>query len=205
MAVLKFAPNEPIEIALRFPEGKLVEGRYGDQTMYSLSVPPDHVLYLDNDVAARLNVLEPRKNEPIWACKRWTGKKTDKPQWDFWRDPEQPRKPQPEARVAPPAPAPAAATQPDNYDNTPSISNGHANGNGYSNGHNGHAAARIALPPTKIPMNVAVIEAVRMVQVAMKETGEQWSDQSRQDFASTILIQICREGWVGMWERGGER
>ena len=42
-----------------------------------------------------------------------------------------------------------------------------------------------------------------MVQNAMKETGEQWSDNSRQDLVSTVLITAQREGWLTLWQRGG--
>lgn len=49
----------------------------------------------------------------------------------------------------------------------------------------------------KMPMDRAVVAAVKMVQAAMVETGEQWSDDSRQDLASTVLIQMAREGWIG--------
>jgi hypothetical protein len=48
-----------------------------------------------------------------------------------------------------------------------------------------------------MPMDRAVVAAVKMVQAAMVETGEQWSDDSRQDLASTVLIQMAREGWIG--------
>ena len=53
-----------------------------------------------------------------------------------------------------------------------------------------------------MPLDVAVTEAVQMVQAAMKATGEQWSDQSRQDLVSTILITAQREGWIAIWQRG---
>ena len=55
-------------------------------------------------------------------------------------------------------------------------------------------------------MDRAVVDAVRMVQNAMKECGEQWSDQARQDLVSTVLIAAQREGWIGFWrqaETGG--
>lgn len=67
----------------RTPDGKLVEGRFGDQVMYSLT--NGQVMYLDTDVAAKINLLELRKNEPFMICKRWTGKKGDAPQLDIWR------------------------------------------------------------------------------------------------------------------------
>ena len=48
-------------------------------------------------------------------------------------------------------------------------------------------------------MDRAVVDAVRMVQAAMKETDEQWSDEARQDLVSTVLIAAQREGWVTVW------
>ena len=51
-------------------------------------------------------------------------------------------------------------------------------------------------------MDRAVVDAVRMVQAAMKECNEQWSDQARQDLVSTILIGAQREGWIQCWKRG---
>ena len=83
MEKLTLTPNVPQQIALKFPDGKLVEGRYGDQVMYSLT--NGQVMYLDTDVAAKINLLELRKNEPFMICKRWTGKKGDSPQLDIWR------------------------------------------------------------------------------------------------------------------------
>lgn len=209
MAIMQFTPNVPVEIALKFTDGKSVEGRFGDQMMYSLSKPADHVVYLDNDVAAKLNILEPRKGEVIHACKRWSGKKTEKPVWDFWRggaDQQGPvpvREDEPRSTSPLPTSGPTATTQSGNNTSTSASSikpNGNGS-NGYSNGHAG-ANPNLPIPPTKIPMNIAVIEAVQMVQTAMKATGEQWSDQSRQDLVSTIIIQAGREGWLTIWERG---
>lgn len=200
MAILQVTPNVPTEIALRYPEGKPVEGRFGDQVMYSLAKPENTVLYLDMDVAGRLNMLEPRVKETILICKRWSGKKGDRMQWDFWRPAEGETKPnQAGASVSAPAPEPPAQVSP-----KPAVMD--ANYHNRPNGANGHQAARainpaLPIPPTKSPMNQAVVEAVRMVQAAMKETGEQWSDQSRQDLVSTVLITAQREGWLTMWER----
>ena len=83
MEKLTLTPNVPQQIALKFPDGKLVEGRYGDQVMFSLT--NGQVMYLDTDVAAKINLLDLRKNEPFMICKRWTGKKGDSPQLDIWR------------------------------------------------------------------------------------------------------------------------
>jgi hypothetical protein len=69
-----------------------------------------------------------------------------------------------------------------------------------TSGVNGNATTKPAVP-VKIPMDRAVVDAVKMVQAAMKETGEQWSDSSKQDLVSTILISASREGWIGFWKR----
>ena len=213
MAILTLSPNTPTEIALRFPDGKQVEGRFGDQIMYSLAQPAEHVMYLDLDVAAKLNVLEPRKGEVILACKRWTGKKGDKMQWDFWRPNTGETKPQADAGASArtPAPEPTAVGQSASTDNGHgSKPNGFANGhgsNGYTLGdavpahgsgpnNNSRVNPELPVPPSKIPIDQAAIASVRMMQFAMQATGEQWSDQARQDFATTLLITMQKEGWL---------
>jgi hypothetical protein len=41
--ILRFNTNSPVEVALRWDDGKRVEGRYGEQVMYSLE--GDRVMY----------------------------------------------------------------------------------------------------------------------------------------------------------------
>ena len=164
MDKLQFTPNVPAQIALKFADGKLVEGRYGDQVMFSLT--NGQVMYLDTDVAAKINLLDLRKAEPFMICKRWTGKKGDSPQWDIWREEGLPahiaaavqatgipaseveleRRDRAQAGAGVSAPAPVtAATQP------PQVNNGNGNkpasGNG-TNGTNGHGANGVyGVPP----------------------------------------------------------
>lgn len=237
MDKLVLTPNVPEQIALKFKDGKLSEGRYGDQMFYTLV--DGRGWYAELDTAAKINLLELRPREPFNVCLRWTGKKNDLRIVDIWR-PEQGQVPPaapPVATMPRPVPMPAAAATgipetdlerqlrqsleteraqqplpPQRLATAPSngthvngavapngnATNGHAaNGNGYSNGHaaNGNGI----IPPVKIRMDRAVVDAVRMVQRAMKETGEQWSDQSRQDYASTILIAARQEGWLCAW------
>jgi hypothetical protein len=96
---LTFTPNVPVIVALKFPEGKIVEGRFGDQVYYILAQPPNSCMYLDLGVAQKINALEPRKNELINICKRWSGKRNDDTQWDIWRS---------GPGETPPAPAPTS-------------------------------------------------------------------------------------------------
>jgi len=35
----------------------------------------------------------------------------------------------------------------------------------------------------------------------LNESGEQWSEQSRQDLCSTVLIAAAKAGLLGVWER----
>ena len=55
MEKLTFTPNIPVQVALRFPDGKLVEGRFGDQVFYTTT--DGKAMYLDTVVAAKINQL----------------------------------------------------------------------------------------------------------------------------------------------------
>jgi hypothetical protein len=39
------------------------------------------------------------------------------------------------------------------------------------------------------------------VTAELKQTGEQWSDQARQDMISTVLISASNSGLLSLWER----
>lgn len=52
-----------------------------------------------------------------------------------------------------------------------------------------------------IPMNVAFREIVRFVVAELEASGEQWSDESRQDLVSTVLIAAQKANLLSVWER----
>ena len=106
MQKMEFPPNTSIPISLKYREGKVVEGRFGDQMYYTLS--DGRCMYLDLDVAAKINLLEPGKGETFMMCKRWSGKKGETPQWDVWR-PGPGQAPPATARAAPVAETPLEA------------------------------------------------------------------------------------------------
>src|ERR1022692_3462709 len=83
--ILKLVPNVPVEIALQFATGKIVTGTYGDQVMYSLA--GNKILYLDLAPAEKLNQLWVKPGETFLIVKRWTGKKTDRQEFDCWLSP----------------------------------------------------------------------------------------------------------------------
>src|SRR5262249_8624477 len=88
--VLRFAVDTPVEVALRFETGKRVEGRYGDQVMYSLV--DNRVMYVPPYVEQRIRELAIGAGETLQLCKQ---AKTDGNrkwiEWSVRRAPQQPR------------------------------------------------------------------------------------------------------------------
>lgn len=81
--VVDFEVNAPVEVALHWPDGKIVSSRFGERVMYSLDQPAGHVMFLDLAVAQQINMLEPGM-DPFVLCKR------GKSRFDVWK-PEAPR------------------------------------------------------------------------------------------------------------------
>jgi hypothetical protein len=56
------------------------------------------------------------------------------------------------------------------------------------------------LPPAgQIPANVAVREILAFI--CTDPNTQNWSDQARQDLASTVYIATVKQGFIGLWER----
>ena len=71
MAVLRFEPNEPLEVALKYDTGRRVTSRIADapdQMMYSLC--GDDTIYTPLGVAEQMEKLGVKKLELISICKR---------------------------------------------------------------------------------------------------------------------------------------
>ena len=62
-----FQTNVPVTAALAYGDGIKVEGRYGDQVMYSLT--DERVMYVPPVVRGKLIELGIRQNEPFSICK----------------------------------------------------------------------------------------------------------------------------------------
>jgi hypothetical protein len=87
--VVKFPIDTPVEVTLQFEEGKRVEGRYGDQVMYSLA--DNRVMYVPLYVEQRLQELAIGAGEALLLCKKvvkegsrnrteWSVKRAPQPQ-----------------------------------------------------------------------------------------------------------------------------
>jgi hypothetical protein len=110
---VEFPLNVPVELCLRYPEGKIVEGRFGDRVMWGLDFPDEHVMFIDLAVAQKITNLEIRPGEHFFLCKRQkAGQK--KAMWDIWLSPitEQMRAQVEMAQMEPPAAPPKPAEDP---------------------------------------------------------------------------------------------
>jgi hypothetical protein len=89
--ILQFNTNAPIEVALRYDDGKRVEGRYGQQVMYALE--GDQVMYVPPVVAKQISELGIRAREIFEICKAEL--REENKRWIEWRVRriEEPRQP----------------------------------------------------------------------------------------------------------------
>jgi hypothetical protein len=79
--ILRFNTNSPVEVALRWDDGKRVEGRYGEQVMYSLE--GDRVMYVPPVVAKQIQELGIRAREVFEICKAEL--REENKRWIEWR------------------------------------------------------------------------------------------------------------------------
>src|ERR1017187_2636003 len=85
--VVKFPINTPVEVTLQDEAGKWVEGRYGDQVMYSLL--DNRVMYVPPYVEKRFQELAIGVGEPLVLCKQQV-KDSKRTEWSVRRAPQQP-------------------------------------------------------------------------------------------------------------------
>src|SRR5260370_23962156 len=84
--VVKFLINTPVEVTLQYEAGKRVEGRYGDQVMYSLF--DNRVMYVPPYVEQRFQELAIGVGEPLVLCKQQV-KDSKRTEWSIKRAPRQ--------------------------------------------------------------------------------------------------------------------
>jgi len=89
--IIRFEPNVPVEVALKFADGRDVEGQYGPQKMFSCT--DGRVFYVNSAVAEKITAAGIQPRQPLRICKRQSGRTTE---WQI-------------EPVAAPKPAPTAA------------------------------------------------------------------------------------------------
>jgi hypothetical protein len=86
---VKFPIGTPVEVTLQFEEGKRVEGRYGDQVMYSLA--DNRVMYVPLYVEQRFQELAIGAGEPLLLCKKVVKEgNRNRTEWSVKRAPQPP-------------------------------------------------------------------------------------------------------------------
>jgi hypothetical protein len=84
---IQFLSNVPVPVALKYADGKFVDGIYGQRVMYTTT--EDKVMFLDPDVAAKINALEVAPGEEFLICKQRPNGKGAKTIWKVWRPEDQ--------------------------------------------------------------------------------------------------------------------
>jgi hypothetical protein len=203
--VLELAPNVPVEIALAYGAGKIIDTAGGAQRVM-FSLVNGKVMFLDLDVAQRVNELGVKPRQPFYIVKNKGGKRTDPVEWRVWMSPEasigeQPDGTfvvpvQPAASVRPPAAGVAPSqerslTQSDVTKPSGSNGNGHGNGNGLGAG-DPRVVVTDGRPRTRLTDALcAVVGAIFEANRFAKEIGYQMPPFTSEDIrtmANTIMI-----------------
>jgi len=91
---VNFQSGVPERVALAYADGRLTEGMYGPRVMYTLA--DGRKMFLDPDVAAKINLMEIQPRQDFWVCKLKPAGKGQKTRWDVYLE-----NPTPEAGETP--------------------------------------------------------------------------------------------------------
>jgi hypothetical protein len=79
---VSFQSNVPEKVALAYPDGVLKDGMYGSRVRYTLT--DGRLMWLDPDVAARINTMEISPRQEFWIVKRKPAGRSQKTRWDIY-------------------------------------------------------------------------------------------------------------------------
>jgi hypothetical protein len=79
---VSFQSNVPEKVALAYPDGVLKDGMYGPRVRYTLT--DGRLMWLDPDVAARINTMGIPPRQEFWIVKRKPGGRSQKTRWDIY-------------------------------------------------------------------------------------------------------------------------
>ena len=187
--ILRFNVNVPAEVALRYGEGKRVQGRYGEQVMYTLV--DDRVMYVPVCVADRIGELEIRPGQSFEICKAEVRDGNRK--WIEWFVRRLEDAPQPVSA------SPVVLREPQNGHNGKSSSQQSLRLEPRSDG------ALVPVPVDgsrvlwmELSMNAAVEIAQRVEQrAALRSQPIHFTSEDVRAIALTMFIQSSREGGLG--------
>ena len=224
MNPLQIKPNVPLTVALENPDGMfdfdLGMGIYQTTSGQTFTLPRPAVILL--------NTLDPDPGEEIVITKHWSGKRGEKAKWTVSLSPNSEKcraKAETETSelteqlqasieqvqgkkraTEPPVPIRRPSRRQVDTQIQPRL---------FDRGTGTHGPAPAAVPISapallpaaarqrvgQIPANIATREILAFIQSDPNTAN--WSDQSRQDLLSTILIAAYRAGHVGLWDRQG--
>jgi hypothetical protein len=195
-----FKPNEPQTLALQEPRSE----RFGDYEI-TYTLVDGRLLKVSKLLAAKINELDLQAGEAFSMCKQMVFNEQRKrltPSWTVWLTTES-EKARAQQEMQPPmtladVKKPGKIRSIRQPKGTPQNA---AYAMSLGTGTNGPAPMPQTFRPTRIPYNVAFREVLGFVTHELKESGEQWTDQARQDMISTVLISASNNGLLSVWER----
>ncbi len=191
-AILRFTTNIPEEVSLRSTAGKRVEGRYGEQMMYSLH--GDRVMYVPLTVAERIQELDIEAGEAFEICKAET--KNGNRKWIEWRV----RKYADGKPSADSNGSPVSEGEPDSPQNTPKRSNGHANGRAEFQASSDGTLLPVPVTGSGVKLMEASMNAASEIAqrvehcAAVRRYSLHFTSEDVRAIGLTMFIQAAREG-----------
>lgn len=205
MNFITFLPNEPLTVSLESTQAYALR-----EKGFFFETKDGSWLFLEPAATESLKMLNLQPGETFTVCQRITT--NGRPYWDIWLTPETEQKratkeikeetgedltpllvasirqvEKRKRKAILPMPEPAAELPPTGTEGPRPIP----------------VATGPAKPirPDRLPYNVAFREVLRFVTEALKDAGEQWNDQAKQDLISTVIIAAVKQGHISLWER----
>ena|SRR5664279_347308 len=185
-----FEANVPVTATLAYADGLKVQGRFGDQVMYSLT--DGRVMYVPPMVRDKLVELGVRQNEPFAICRaeRREGNRRFV-EWIVQAD----------GSAAPAQSTPAHSDTPGSPVNGDSGARGKANGNGNGNGNGRLASASpssgIAEAALRAALTASIDAALAAEQYASAHgLSIRFGSEDLRAMALSLFIQHARDGGV---------
>jgi len=185
-----FGANVPVTATLAYADGLKVQGRFGDQVMYSLT--DGRVMYVPPMVRDKLVELGVRQNEPFAICRaeRREGNRRFV-EWIVQAD----------GSAAPAQSTPAHSDTPGSPVNGDSGARGKANGNGNGNGNGKLASASpssgIAEAALRAALTASIDAALAAEQYASAHgLSIRFGSEDLRAMALSLFIQHARDGGV---------
>jgi len=193
-----FNLNEPQTLALQEPRSE----RFGEYEI-TYTVTDGRLLKVSKAVAAKINELDLQPGETFGICKQMVFNEQRKrltPSWNVWLSPDsekaraqqEMKPPMTLADVKKPGKVRSIRKAPPEQGSIPFDK---------GTGTFGPVPLLQSLRPPRIPYNVGFREVLSFVTKELKDAGEQWTDQAKQDMVSTVLISASNSGLLSLWER----